>query len=47
MAELEDLEEQQMFLEEMGLEKPGVHHLIKATYSLLNLQTYFTGKKRS
>ena len=42
IAELEDFEEQQMFLEEMGLEKPGVHHLIKATYKLLNLQTYFT-----
>ena len=42
IAELEDFEEQQMFLEEMGLEKPGVHHLIKATYRLLNLQTYFT-----
>ena len=42
IAELDDLEEQQMFLEEMGLEKPGVHHLIQATYGLLNLQTYFT-----
>ncbi|MGY8988198.1 MAG: redox-regulated ATPase YchF [Flavobacteriales bacterium] len=42
IAELKDFEEQQMFLEEMGLEKPGVHHLIKATYRLLNLQTYFT-----
>ena len=29
----------------MGLEKPGVHHLIQSTYSLLNLQTYFAGKK--
>ena len=35
-----------MFLEEMGLEKPGVHHLIQATYSLLNLQTYFTAGKK-
>ena len=43
IVELDDLEEQQMFLEEMGLEKPGVHHLIQSTYSLLNLQTYFTG----
>ncbi|MGY8951275.1 MAG: redox-regulated ATPase YchF [Flavobacteriales bacterium] len=42
IADLEDFEEQQMFLEEMGLEKPGVHHLIQATYKLLNLQTYFT-----
>ena len=46
IAELDDLEEQQIFLKEMGLEKPGVHHLIQSTYSLLNLQTYFTeGKK--
>ena len=46
IAELENIEEQQMFLKEMGLEKPGIHHLIKATYSLLNLQTFFTvGKK--
>ena len=42
IADLEDFEEQQMFLDEMGLEKPGVHHLIQATYKLLNLQTYFT-----
>ena len=46
IAELEDLEEQQMFLEEMGLDKPGVHHLIQATYKLLNLQTYFTAGKK-
>ncbi len=31
-----------MFLKELGLEKPGVHYLIQATYKLLNLQTYFT-----
>ena len=42
IADLDDFEEQQMFLQEMGLEKPGVHHLIQATYKLLNLQTYFT-----
>ena len=42
IAELEDVEEQIMFLKELGLEKPGVHYLIQATYKLLNLQTYFT-----
>ena len=42
IAELEDDEEQIMFLKELGLEKPGVHYLIQATYKLLNLQTYFT-----
>ena len=40
--ELEDVEEQLMFLEELGLEKPGVHYLIQSTYKLLKLQTYFT-----
>ncbi len=42
ISELDDLEEQALFLSEIGLEKPGVHHLIQATYRLLNLQTYFT-----
>ena len=42
IAELEDVQEQIMFLKELGLEKPGVHYLIQATYKLLNLQTYFT-----
>ena len=42
IAELEDVEEQEMFLEELGLEKPGVHYLIQSTYKLLKLQTYFT-----
>ena len=31
-----------MFLEELGLEEPGVNRLIRQAYSLLNLQTYFT-----
>ena len=42
IAELDDVEEQTMFLEELGLEKPGVHYLIQSTYKLLKLQTYFT-----
>ncbi len=42
IAELEDAEEQKMFLEELGLKKPGVHFLIQSTYKLLKLQTYFT-----
>ncbi|HIG32329.1 MAG TPA: redox-regulated ATPase YchF [Flavobacteriales bacterium] len=42
IAELEDAEEQKMFLEELGLKKPGVHYLIQSTYKLLKLQTYFT-----
>jgi GTP-binding protein YchF len=42
ITELEDYEERQMFLEELGLEEPGVNRLIRRAYDLLNLQTYFT-----
>ncbi|MFD2567503.1 redox-regulated ATPase YchF [Pseudotenacibaculum haliotis] len=42
ITELEDYEERQMFLEDMGLEEPGVSRLIRSAYKLLNLQTYFT-----
>jgi hypothetical protein len=31
-----------MFLQEIGLDEPGVNKLIRSAYSLLNLQTYFT-----
>ena len=37
-----DAEEAQMFLGEMGLEEPGLDRLIRAGYTLLGLQTYFT-----
>lgn len=40
--ELETFEERQMFLEELGLEEPGVNRLIRKAYDLLHLQTYFT-----
>jgi len=42
IAALETYEERQMFLQEMGLDEPGVNILIKSAYKLLNLQTYFT-----
>ena len=41
IAELSD-EDKQVFLEDMGLEEPGLARLIRAGYSLLGLQTYFT-----
>jgi GTP-binding protein YchF len=41
LVELED-EEKQVFLDEMGLEEPGLNRVIRAGYSLLGLQTYFT-----
>ncbi|MFV0590037.1 MAG: redox-regulated ATPase YchF [Draconibacterium sp.] len=42
IAELEDYEERQMFLDDLGLEESGVAKLIKAAYKLLQLETYFT-----
>jgi len=45
MAEMND-EDRQMFLEEMGLEEPGLHRLIRAAYGLLGLQTYFTAGEK-
>jgi len=41
ISELED-DEKTMFLEEMGMEEPGLDRVIRAGYSLLGLQTYFT-----
>ncbi|HET9469544.1 MAG TPA: redox-regulated ATPase YchF [Usitatibacter sp.] len=43
-AEIADLsgEEKQVFLADMGLLEPGLNRLIRATYELLGLQTYFT-----
>lgn len=42
IMELEDYEERQLFLEDIGLDEPGVSKLIRSAYKLLNLQTYFT-----
>jgi len=42
IAELEDLDERQMFLDEYGLSDSGLNRLIRASYALLNLITYFT-----
>lgn len=42
ITELETYEERQMFLEDLGLDEPGVSKLIRSAYTLLNLQTYFT-----
>ncbi|MDP2240933.1 MAG: redox-regulated ATPase YchF [Burkholderiales bacterium] len=41
IAELPD-EDKQVFLADVGLEEPGLNRLIRATYELLGLQTYFT-----
>jgi len=43
-AELADLsdEDRLMFLQEMGQDEPGLNRLIRAAFTLLGLQTYFT-----
>ncbi|WP_299889673.1 redox-regulated ATPase YchF [uncultured Lacinutrix sp.] len=40
--ELDDYEERQMFLTDIGLSEPGSAKLIRSAYKLLNQQTYFT-----
>ncbi|NND50951.1 MAG: redox-regulated ATPase YchF [Flavobacteriaceae bacterium] len=40
--ELDDYEERQLFLEDMGLNEPGSSKMIRSAYKLLNQQTYFT-----
>jgi ribosome-binding ATPase YchF (GTP1/OBG family) len=43
-AELADMgdDDRLMFLEEMGQTEPGLNRLIRAAFTLLGLQTYFT-----
>jgi GTP-binding protein YchF len=42
IAVMESYDDRKMFLEDMGLSESGVVRLIKSTYHLLNLATYFT-----
>jgi len=42
IAELEDEEDRKEFLEDAGLEEPGVSKLIRSAYSMLNLVSFFT-----
>ena len=42
IAEMEDPEEKELFLSEYGLTESGLNKLIRASYDLLNLITYFT-----
>ena len=42
IAELETFEDRKEFLESIGLEESGVARLIRAAYSLLDLETFFT-----
>ena len=42
IAEIEEYEDRQMFLEELGLQESGAVRLIQGAYHLLGLQTFFT-----
>ena len=41
-----DEEDQQEFLADLGLEEPGLNRVIRAGYSMLNLQTFFTAGEK-
>ena len=41
IAELDD-DERDEFLEDLGMEEPGLNRVIRAAYEILELQTYFT-----
>ena len=45
IAELED-EEKMEFLQDLGMEEPGLDRVIRAGYQLLGLQTYFTAGEK-
>jgi GTP-binding protein YchF len=44
--ELDNYDERQLFLEDLGLDEPGAAKLIRAAYKLLNLETYFTAGEK-
>jgi ribosome-binding ATPase len=46
IAELESFDERQMFLEDLGLKESGVAKLIRTSYKLLELQTFFTAGEK-
>ncbi len=46
IAEMESIEEQNEFLEMMGLTEPGKNRLIRSCYTLLDLITYFTAGEK-
>jgi GTP-binding protein YchF len=46
IAELETMEERMEFVQEMGLDEPGVNRVIQSAYKLLDLITYFTAGEK-
>lgn len=46
IAEMEDPDDKNLFFEEYGMKEPGLDRLIRATYKLLRLNTYFTAGEK-
>ena len=46
ISDLDSYEERSFFLNDLGLKEAGVNRLIRKTYDLLNLQTFFTAGKK-
>ncbi len=46
IAELEDEEDRNEFLNDAGLTEPGVNRIIRTAYEMLNLQAYFTAGEK-
>lgn len=46
IAQLDTYEERLMFLNDVGLQEPGISKLIKSSYKLLDLITYFTAGEK-
>jgi ribosome-binding ATPase len=42
IAEMDNEEDKQMFMEEFGMKEPALDRLIQSAYKLLSLETYFT-----
>ncbi len=42
ISEMDNADDQQMFMEEYKMKEPALNRLISSAYKLLNLQTYFT-----
>jgi hypothetical protein len=45
LAEMED-EDREEFMNELGIDEPGLNRVIRAGYKLLNLQTFFTAGEK-
>jgi ribosome-binding ATPase YchF (GTP1/OBG family) len=41
-----DVDERKEYLDELGFDEPGLNRVIRAGYSLLGLQTYFTAGEK-